>query len=454
MNFINDEEEQTSSYQKKKFKGRKSYDHSLIKINVERQQNYIIELLQTRKKHDAKLVVEELIRYQSEFGGERFIAKTLCNLAKQAKDLGMIDLQLEWARTSTEICPDDAWSLIQYADALKVNNHLKSALETYEKAFPLAKDYENRIVAQTGRAEVLKAQGRLQEALEGYDSVIREHPEDVVAKNGRAEILKSQGRLQDALDGYDFVIREHPEDVIAKNGRADVLKSMGRLQDALDGYDSVIREHPEDVVAKNGRAEVLKSQGRLQDALNAYEEIIQNHPESVVAKNGLASVLLKMEKLEQALQQVDYLEPHTENEWIGFHIKCMIYLKQGNMDQAIDLLTIGKDRCPFPQSCEYFKTSLAVCELRRRNPEQAESLLITINLPILQFPKEVITLHLAGLKNDPFQTKQAYEKVEKNPVSVVQELYRRYIVNEPPQMDDETLCMEEIDLVFESLLAA
>ena len=41
-----------------------------------------------------------------------------------------------------------------------------------------------QFVAQTGRAEVLKAMGRFQDALDAYDAVRQDHPENVVAQTG------------------------------------------------------------------------------------------------------------------------------------------------------------------------------------------------------------------------------------------------------------------------------
>ena len=36
--------------------------------------------------------------------------------------------------------------------------------------------------------------------------MIREHPEDVFAKTGRAEVLKVQGKLPEALSAFEQVI--------------------------------------------------------------------------------------------------------------------------------------------------------------------------------------------------------------------------------------------------------
>ena len=54
-----------------------------------------------------------------------------------------------------------------------------------------------------------------------------------MAKCGRAEVLKAQGKLSESLVAFDKVIATHPEHVVAKNGRVTVLVLMGQWDAAL-----------------------------------------------------------------------------------------------------------------------------------------------------------------------------------------------------------------------------
>jgi len=193
---------------------------------------------------------------------------------------------------------------IMNANGLKGEHRLREALDAYELI--IAQHPEN-VVAKTGRAEVLKVMGRLDESLMAYEQIIAQQPENVVAKTGRAEVLKAMGRLDESLVAYDQSIAEYPENVVAKTGRAEVLKMMGRLEEALMPYDQIIAEHPESVVAKTGRVEVLKAMGRLDESLMAYDQIIAEHPKSVVAKTGRAEVLKVMGRLEESLMAYDQI---------------------------------------------------------------------------------------------------------------------------------------------------
>src|SRR5206468_1715818 len=153
------------------------------------------------------------------------LAKSLCDLAMEAKELGMFPLQLELTERSIGEAPDDGWSWAQHGDALLNMHNLDEAL----RAFQEANVFGAGVIAQKGQAEVLKAKGELNEALAIYDEVIGQHPEDAVAKNGRAEVLKTRGELDAALAAYNEVISQHPEDAVAKTGRAELLETRGEL---------------------------------------------------------------------------------------------------------------------------------------------------------------------------------------------------------------------------------
>jgi tetratricopeptide (TPR) repeat protein len=285
------------------------------------------------KRRDLDFVrerVDDLVNFQRKSESE-YLAKSLCDLAMEAKELGMFDLQMELTERSVGEVPDDAWSWAQYGDALLKMGKFDNALY----AFKQSEDFGESLVAKTGRALVLKAQGELPAALAAYEEVIRLHPENAVAKAGRAEVLKAQGKLPAALSAYEEVIRLHPEDVFAQTGRAEVLKAQGELPAALAAYEEVIRLHPENAVAKTGRAEVLKAQGKLPAALAAYEEVIKLHPEDVVVQSGRAEVLKAQGELPAALAAYEeVIRLHPENA-VAKNGRAEVLKAQGELPAAL-----------------------------------------------------------------------------------------------------------------------
>ncbi len=335
------------------------------------------------------------------------------------------------------------------AEVLKAQGRLPAALAAFDEVI---RDHPENVFAKSGRAEVLKAQGQLPAALAAFDEVIRDHPENVVAKTGRAEVLKAQGQLPAALAAFDEVIRDHPEDVVPKTGRAEVLKAQGQLPAALAAFDEVIRDHPENVVAKNGRAEVLKAQGQLPAALVAFDEVIRDHPENVIAKNGRSCVLAALRRYEEALADLPNDTPKTLGDWIGFHIRGMIMLRRGEIDEAIRIFRQGVEDDPIPLGKQYFHTALSVALMRHGEYESAKKVLSNVMAQELQPQVNVLLMHCFGENDQTAQASEAFESISAKPWSIsdelIEELHRRYVLKQPPQRSDDWVFDEEIGSIL------
>ncbi len=437
-----EETSETESFDKGRRKQRKSFNRAVLLENVQSQKALIIEMLHRRELERARKLTNELIAYQLKTGGPIYAVKSLCDLAIEAKTLGLYSLQLELTEQSVKIKDDDAWAWAQYADALLNAQQLDNALEAYEQAYAFGVG----IVAKKGQAEVLKAKGQLDAALVIYEEVVAAYPEDVVARTGRAEVLKAKGQFDVALAAYEEAINIHPESVVAKTGRAETLKALGRFDEALAAYNLIVNEHPENVVARTGRAETLKALGRFDEALAAYEAVIADFPLDNVAKRARSCVLMALGRYEQALENLPEGNLVTFGDWVGYHIRGMILLRTGKIDEAIQIFQRGTDN-PWPLHREYFNTALAIALIKRRNFMQAGQVLDKVAAPLLQPQANLLRLHSYGEQNNFERASEAYESLTTNPWSIsdelISELHRRYILKEEPRYDDDWVIEQE-----------
>jgi tetratricopeptide (TPR) repeat protein len=272
----------------------------------------------------------------------------------------------------------------------------------------------------------------------------------VFAKAGRAELLKALGRLDEALMAYDAVLAAHPEDAVAKNGRAEVLKALGRLDEALVAYDTALAAHPEDVIAKTGRAEVLKALGRLDDALMAYDSIRMEHSEDLIARNGQAVVLAAMGRWQEALQKLPQAPTARQFDWHAYHIRGMILLRTGNLGGAEAIFEHGVQHDPFAADRDYFRAALAVVRLRRRKLGDVLALLTQVTLPALRVPANVLSTHALELQGETTRAAEAFARIplQGTPLLLdIREELRRRLGHEPPRYDEDKLIDLEIDLL-------
>jgi tetratricopeptide (TPR) repeat protein len=380
-----------------------SYPRQSKRIGLDRQnehervmssQTQIESLLKEGKVDWAIENTRALIEQQIRKSGNGFACKTLSSLAARAQELGMHKLQLEWAREALSLNPDDPFAANQVAHAMLKNGAINEALTAYDQVI---EQFPRDVVAKNGRAETLRSLGKYSEALTAYDQVIEQFPENVVAKSGRAETLRSLGKYSEALTAYDQVIEQFPWDVFARAGRAETLRSLGKYSEALTAYDQVIEQFPENRVAKNGRAETLRSLGKYAEALTAYEQVIEQFPENAVARTGYVCVLVDQKEYDRALRQIESRLgpspiPQTQDDWIDFHIRAMIYLKKGDLVAAEQDMRFGLKRCQLPKSKAYFASGLAIIQMKQNAPRDALQTMTKENsfLPVPQLIRGLV----------------------------------------------------------------
>ena len=461
-------------------KRRRREPADVVLRKVESQKKLIVVAMKERDLPRARQVLEELVDFHRETGRPEHLVKTLCDLAMEAKAIGNVALQLELTNRAVEAKPDDGWSWAQYGDALLNAGQMSEAEHAYEQAdafgagavakvgraevlkaqgklveAELAFDeviaaHPENAVAKTGRAEVIKAQGRLVEAEAAFDKVIAAHPEHVVAKTGRAEVLKAQGKLLEAERAFDEVIAAHPSDVVAKTGRAEVLKAQGKLLEAERAFDEVIAAHPENVVAKNGRAEVLKREGRLQEAVAAYERILNSHPNDLVARNARSCVLAVLGRYDESLHDLPTENPGTEEEWIGYHIRGVTLLRRGDIEAASQVFELGTEFCPWGTQAALFAASLALAQIRTRRYGVARDMLGQVTTAAIKPHAQVLQIHALGELKEFDAAFTVYTDLMANPRpfsdDLPDEFHSRYIAREGGLHDDAWVYDREADM--------
>jgi tetratricopeptide (TPR) repeat protein len=228
----------------------------------------------------------------------------------------------------------------------------------------------------------------------------------------KEDVVKTLCNLAEtALTAYDIEfaaeLAEHAfllnvEDHYIWTTKAKTLKYKGDFVESLAIYDNAIRRFPGEVVPRNGRAEVLKELGRFDEALNAFSETIESFPNDAVARNAKASLLTILDRFNEARALLSVENPKSKNEWICHHIIAMSYLKEENLDEAIQRLKYGLDNAPQKEKA-YYSSALSCAFMKKKKYEEAVRYLEPI-IGVLNFQQGqkrlVLLAHAyAGLHN-------------------------------------------------------
>jgi|CXWL01.1.fsa_nt_gi tetratricopeptide (TPR) repeat protein len=298
VNVYQKEDDKTIAKGKSKRKPDKSVHNKIESIT--KQIDEIRKLLENAEVPLAKKFVGQLITKQTAAGDNKYAAKSLCNISNAASDITDHSLQLEWTHQAVELAPDDGWAHGQLAQA-----YLKLAqYDNAEKHFIEAAKYGERAYGISGQARLLRKCGKLDEALDLYNKIVIEIPDDIYITVGKAQTLANMHKFDEALEVFNHAISLHPEEVKGYVSKANTLRYMGRLDDALVQYNYAIKnfQSPADVDAYCGKAATLRELSRLEESQEAYKQAIARFPHEAKPLCGLAEVLREGGKPDEALQ--------------------------------------------------------------------------------------------------------------------------------------------------------
>lgn len=87
------------------------------------------------------------------------------------------------------------------------------------------------------------------------------------------------GRYQDALNEYQQLLNQDPNNVYAMRGKAQALLQLGQLKNALVMYDEVIKREPDLGVSYANRGILKDRMGDYEGALRDYQKALALQPE-------------------------------------------------------------------------------------------------------------------------------------------------------------------------------
>lgn len=150
---------------------------------------------------------------------------------------------------------------------------------------PQAKPYKYDILRC--RAETLASIGRIDDAQQAYEDIIRVHPFPW-AKAGLARMLRLKDRLQDARNAIEDVIAMSPNYFEAYDLKATICSEMGDFSAAMQTLEHVTQRTPRNWTRKRTLSTVALHNGDFEKAAAVMKEVVEN---DVVGSNSLQDAL-------------------------------------------------------------------------------------------------------------------------------------------------------------------
>ncbi len=146
------------------------------------------------------------------------------------------------------------------------------------------------------------AEGRLEEARQGFERVLAAEPDHPIALHWAAVIAYQQGTPPDSVLGQiDRAIALDGEQALFHNSRGALLYALGRDLDAAESFHRAVKLNDQDGPIWNNLGNALLRLNRIDEAENCYRQALAVAPGLISAINNLGVALKRRGRLDKAL---------------------------------------------------------------------------------------------------------------------------------------------------------
>ncbi|MBI1388367.1 MAG: tetratricopeptide repeat protein [bacterium] len=218
---------------------------------------------------------------------------------------------------------------------LETQNKYNEASQAYSEARDLQPD-SPYLSALTGDA--LLRGGKIDEAIKIASDAVHDASSEPGVRQVLARAYAADKQFDKAIEQYEIVLKEHPEDSDALGELAQIYEQANRLGEAVDAYDTLIQiDRGNELEYRYHRALIFSRMRKLDDAVAEYKriaEMIPGYYDVYVRIGDLSSLLGKnddaIEAYLNALQRVDNAEDEKRiRRQLG-----MLYYQRDSMREA------------------------------------------------------------------------------------------------------------------------
>jgi tetratricopeptide (TPR) repeat protein len=150
-------------------------------------------------------------------------------------------------------------------------------------------------------ANLLKSQGKLEEAINHYRHALALRPDWPAALNNLGLTLNDAGRPEQAVACFKRVLEKHPDYVEGMNNLADALCGMRAFEASLAASRRALQLRPNLPEAHNNMGIALTGQGRYDEAVAAFRNALAQRPDYVEAHSNLGNAYYGKGEVDQAV---------------------------------------------------------------------------------------------------------------------------------------------------------
>ncbi|OGI03467.1 MAG: hypothetical protein A2Y25_10745 [Candidatus Melainabacteria bacterium GWF2_37_15] len=196
------------------------------------------------------------------------------------------DLEYIWIE-KIKAQPRDASAHMNLGVVLQKKGDLEGALREYRISESIN---PNDVTTRLNLGTLFQAKKQYVTALRAYDTILQVLPDNVLAHYYKGTALKEMGRLDEAINEFQLVLRKDSGNSMAKNALFETVMLFPNKNDILSTLSMFANNNPNDPVAQYKFAYYLHSVNRPDEALDYYQRTIKIDPKHTDAYLNIATI--------------------------------------------------------------------------------------------------------------------------------------------------------------------
>ena len=200
------------------------------------------------------------------------------------------------------------------------------------------KYYQNSTLPYGNRANYLRQEGRIQEALRDYGKATTLNPNGEQAFNSRArlyfDIAKTRDTLLLALADYNRAIELAPNNGEFLVNRGATHARLGQIDKAIADINEGLRYKPDHAVGYLNRSVLYNGQGKIQEALNDINSYLNLKPYNADLWYEKGRALRNLNRLQESLPAYSRAIQLNNRQPVFHYERGRTYFAMGKTNEA------------------------------------------------------------------------------------------------------------------------
>jgi tetratricopeptide (TPR) repeat protein len=168
--------------------------------------------------------------------------------------------------------------------------HWKNSFTLFRHAVEVT---ENNYVGHTGLGKALRAQGKVDEAINQYHQALRTKPDYAITHYNLGNALLVQGKVEEAINEYRQAVHIEPNYAAAHTNLGGTLAMKREFDEAIACFRQVVQLEPNEARNHYNLGHALELKGSIDEAINEYGRALEINPNHSNARARLEAALEK-----------------------------------------------------------------------------------------------------------------------------------------------------------------